>query len=226
MGVRFPKNGEGEVACALAPLQDLVGQLGRRFLDVLLGDALYLQAPLVKEHEVARLGLVWAFTLKENQPELLHEAERCTQASPPEVQDEPGREIQYWDLPDLDWPVADRRVQVVKTVRLEQQRRVTVREKEGHRSKGKTAVAQSSTNFYATNFELGSISPLFIHRTRVAGRIPFISSVAAVGESIPKSFRPSPPTVTSSTPPSTKPPPWLVLTGAHHDPVTCLSARV
>jgi hypothetical protein len=67
-------------------------------------------------------------------------------------------------LPDLDWPVADRRVQVVKTVRLEQQRRVTVSEKEGHRSKGKTAVAQPSTNFYATNFELGSISPLFLHQ--------------------------------------------------------------
>jgi hypothetical protein len=162
LGVRFQKNGEGEVACALALLQDLVGNLGRRFLDVLVGDALYLQAPFVKG--VESLGLSWAFTLKENQPELLHEAERCTQASPTEVQDEPGREIQYWHLPDLDWPVADRPVQVVKTVRLEQQRRVTVREKEGHRSKGKTAVAQSSTNFYATNFELGSISPLFIHQ--------------------------------------------------------------
>jgi hypothetical protein len=83
---------------------------------------------------------------------------------PTGVQDEPGREIQYWHLPDLDWPVADRRVQVVKTVRLEQQRRITVREKEGHRSKGKTAVAQPSPNFYATNFELGSISPLFLHQ--------------------------------------------------------------
>src|SRR6266852_9353661 len=46
--VRFQKNGEAEVACALALLQDLVGQLGRRFLDVLVGDALYLQAPFVK----------------------------------------------------------------------------------------------------------------------------------------------------------------------------------
>jgi hypothetical protein len=62
LGVRFQKNGEGEVSCALALLQDLVGQLGRRFLDVLVWDALYLQAPFVKE--VERLGLVWAFTLK------------------------------------------------------------------------------------------------------------------------------------------------------------------
>jgi hypothetical protein len=162
LGVRFQKNGEGEVACALALLQDLVRQLGRRFLDVLVGDALYLQAPFVKE--VERLGLVWAFTLKENQPELLREAERLTQESPPGVQAAPGREIQYWHLPDLDWPVADRRVRVVKTVRIEHQRRVTVSEKDAPRTKGKTAMSQQSTNFYATNFELGSISPLFIHQ--------------------------------------------------------------
>src|ERR1700730_16857316 len=77
LGLRFQKNGEGEVACALALLQDLDNQLGRRFLDALVGDALYMQAPFVKE--VERLGLAWAFTLKENQPELLREAERLTQ---------------------------------------------------------------------------------------------------------------------------------------------------
>jgi hypothetical protein len=162
LGVRFQKNGEGEVACALALLQDLVGQLGRRFMDVLVGDALYLQAPFVQQ--VERLGLVWAFTLKENQPDLLREAERCTQQAPTGVQAEPGREIQYWHLPDLDWPVADRRVRVVKTVRLEYLQRVRISEKDGHRSKAKIPVAQPSTNFYATNFELGSISPLFIHQ--------------------------------------------------------------
>ncbi len=162
LGVRFQKNGEGEVACALALLQDLVGQLGRRFLDVLVGDALYLQAPFVKE--VERLGLVWAFTLKENQPDLLREAERCTQESPTGVHAEPGREIRYWHLPEVDWPVADRQVRIVKTVRLEHQHRVTVREEDGHRIKSKTEVTQESTNFYATNFELGSISPLFIHQ--------------------------------------------------------------
>ena len=162
LGVRFQKNGEGEVACALALLHDLVRQLGRRFLDVLVGDALYLQAPFVQE--VERLGLVWAFTLKENQPELLREAERLTQESPPGVQQEPDREIRYWHLPEVDWPVADRQIRVVKTVRIEQQRRVTVRGKDAARIKGKTAILLPSTNFYATNFELGSISPLFIHQ--------------------------------------------------------------
>lgn len=162
LGVRFQKNGEGEVACALALLQDLVGQLGRRFLDVLVGDALYLQAPFVKA--VERLGLDWAFTLKENQPELLREAERLTQESPAGVHAEPDREIRYWHLPEVDWPVADRQVRVVKTVRTEHQRRVTVSKKDAQPMKGKTAMTQQSTNFYVTNFELGSISPLFIHQ--------------------------------------------------------------
>ncbi len=162
LGVRFQQNGEAEVSCALALLKDLVQQLGRRFMDVLVGDALYLQSPFVKE--VERLGLDWAFTLKENQPELLREAERFTQADPTGIHAEPGREIQYWHLPQIDWPVADRLVRVVKTVRIENQRRVTVSEKDGHRTKTKTAAPQQSTNFYATNFELGSISPLLVHQ--------------------------------------------------------------
>jgi hypothetical protein len=47
-------------------------------------------------------------------------------------------------------------VQVVKTFRIEPQRRVTISKKDGQRTKGKTPVAQPSTNFYATNFELPS----------------------------------------------------------------------
>lgn len=162
LGVRFQKNGEGEVACALALLQDLTKRLGRRFLDVLVGDALYLQSPFVRE--VERLGLDWAFTLKQNQPELLREAECLTQTSPTGVQKEPGRELQYWHLPEVDWPVADRLVRVVKTLRIDHQHRVKVSGKNAHRSKVREAVTQQSTNFYATNFELGSISPLFIHQ--------------------------------------------------------------
>ena len=162
LGIRFQKNGEGEVACALALLEDLVAQLGRRFLDVLVGDALYLQAPFVKQ--VERLGLDWAFTLKENQPDLLQEAEGLTQESPTGVQEETDREIRYWHLPEVAWPVADRSVRVVKTVRIDNRRRVTIRKTDGRRSKSKISVPQESTNFYATNFDLGSIPPLFIHQ--------------------------------------------------------------
>jgi hypothetical protein len=68
-------------------LKDLTGQLGRRFLDLLVGDAIYLQAPFVQA--VEGLGLDWAFTLKENQPELLREAERFTTGPPTAVQSDP-----------------------------------------------------------------------------------------------------------------------------------------
>ena len=133
--------------------------VGSRFLDVLVGDALYLQAPFV---QVEHLGLVWAFTLKENQPEL------CARRSvlPRNLHRRSGdqREIRNWHYPEVDWPVADRQIRAVKTVRIEQQRRVTVSAKDATRMKGKTAMSQPSTNFYATNFELGSISPLFLHQ--------------------------------------------------------------
>jgi hypothetical protein len=162
LGLRFQKDGEGEVSCALALLQDLVSQLGRRFLDVLVGDALYLQAPFVKE--VEGLGLDWAFTLKENQPELLREAERFTQGDPGGVSSALDQELRWWHLPEVDWPVADRLVRILKTVRSEHQRRVSVSETDASRTKSKTAVFQHSTNFYATNFKLGSISPLFLHQ--------------------------------------------------------------
>lgn len=162
LGVRFQKDGEGEVGCALALLQDLVERLGRRFLDLLVGDALYLQAPFVKE--VERLGLDWAFTLKENQPELLREAKRFTQSLPTGVSSEPDQELRWWHLPQVDWPVADRLVRVVKTVRVQNQHRVTTPEPSDPPSKGQATVSRESTNFYVTNFALGSIPPLFLHQ--------------------------------------------------------------
>jgi hypothetical protein len=95
---------------------------------------------------------------------MLREAEEITPVSPTGVHSEAGREIQYWHLPEVDWPVADRLVRVVKTVRIESRRRVAFTEKNAPQAKGKTPVTRQSTNFYATNFELGLISPLFIHQ--------------------------------------------------------------
>jgi hypothetical protein len=162
LGVRFQKEGEGEVACALALLRDLVGHLGPRFVDRIVGDALYLQAPFVKA--VEELGLDWVFNLKENQPELLKEASRWTAGPPAGIQSEKDRELRWWHLPEVDWPVADRLVRVVKTERIDQKRQVTVSQEGSVRKKGKTTVTQESTNFYATHFQLGSIPPLFVHQ--------------------------------------------------------------
>jgi hypothetical protein len=67
---------------------------------------------------VESLGLVWAFTLQENQPGLLREAQRFTQESPTGAYSATGREIQYGHSPEVDWPVADRLVRVVKSKRF------------------------------------------------------------------------------------------------------------
>ena len=162
LGLRFQKEGEGEVACALALLQDLVAHLGPRFVDLIEGDALYLQGPFTKA--VEELGLNWAFNLKENQPDLLKEASRWTAGPPTGIQSEKDRELRWWHLPEVDWPVADRSVRVVKTERIDQKRQVKVSQEGAHRKKSKATITRESTNFYATNFQLGSIPPLFIHQ--------------------------------------------------------------
>jgi hypothetical protein len=164
LGIRFQKDGEGEVGCALALLQDLVKQLGKRFFDLVVGDALYLQAPFVKEVEA--LGLDWACTLKQNQPDLLREAERLTATAAPScVETVPQAELSVWHVPQVDWPVADRLISVTKTVRTQNVRRVVIENTgDGQKRKKKIPVAIESTNFYASNFQLGSISPTFIHQ--------------------------------------------------------------
>ncbi len=47
---------------------------------------------------------------------------------------------------------------------LDHRRQVTLSQEGDHLKKSKTDVALESTNFYATNFELGAIPPTFIHQ--------------------------------------------------------------
>jgi hypothetical protein len=175
------------VACSLALLKDLSEKLGRRFIDILVADALYLQAPFVAE--LASLGLDWVINLKDNQPDLLAEAEQLTAGAPQHHETTPQPDLQLWHLPEVDWPVADRVVRVVKTVRVQnvkcaqvEERPVEVPQSEepkaegpkGKNSKGdkpkrsrvktKQPAPIVSTNFYASNVDLGAIPPYFIHQ--------------------------------------------------------------
>lgn len=162
LGIRFQKNGEDEVACSLALLCELQEELGRRFLDLLVADALYLQTPFVKEIEA--LGLDWVINLKENQPELLAESEQVISSVAAEKMDEPP-ELQLWHAPEVYWPVAERTVRVVKTVRQRAAKHLRVqRDEQGEKRAVKETVRGSSTNFYASNLELGSVPPVFIHQ--------------------------------------------------------------
>ncbi len=162
LGIRFQKNGEDEVACSLDLLRELQEELGRRFLDLLVADALYLQTPFVKEIE--GLGLDWVINLKENQPELLAESERVISSVVAEKIDEPP-ELQLWHAPEVYWPVAERSVGVVKTVRQRSVNHLRVqRDEQGEKRAVKETVRGSSSNFYASNLELGSVPPVFIHQ--------------------------------------------------------------
>ena len=162
LGVRFQQSGETEVACSLALLEELTEQLGRRFIDILVADALYLQTPFTRALE--NLGLEWVINLKDNQPDLAAEAERLTHR-PADYRDASAQQqLELWHLPEVDWPVADRLVGVVKTVRVQNGHRVVIQKKDGAAVKTKQLAAVLSTNFYATNVDLGSIPPLFIHQ--------------------------------------------------------------
>ena len=183
LGVRFQQDGETEVACSLALLKDLSEKLGRRFIDILVADAIYLQTPFVQE--VESLGLDWVINLKDNQPGLLAEAERLTAGAPQHQETTLQQDLQLWHVPEVDWPVANRVVRVVKTVRVQNAKRVKVQERpvevpqieepkaaktkgskkpKCSRVKTKQPAPIVSTNFYASNVDLGAIPPYFIHQ--------------------------------------------------------------
>jgi len=163
LAIRFQKNGETEVSCSLSLLQDLLDHVGRRFLDLLVADALYLQAPFVRQVEA--LGLDWVINVKDNQPELLAEAQRVTAGAELQQHSNEKQELQLWHAPEVYWPVADRSVRVVKTVRTQQKKRIRVGlNADGRKRSQKEIVAEVSTNFYASNLELGTIPPVFVHQ--------------------------------------------------------------
>jgi Transposase DDE domain len=163
LGIRFQKDGETEVSCSLSLLHDLLDRVGRRFLDLLVADALYLQAPFVRA--VEDLGLDWVINLKENQPELLAEAQRLTAGTALHRDGDEKQELQHWHAPEVYWPVADRSVRVVKTVRTQHKNRIRVGlNGNGRRRPQKEMVVEQSTNLYASNLELGTIPPVFVYQ--------------------------------------------------------------
>ena len=163
LGIRFQKDGETEVHCSLSLLQDLLDRVGPRFLDLLVADALYLQAPFVRAVEA--LGLDWVVNIKDNQPELLAEAQRLTAGAALDGHNDERQELQLWHAPEVYWPIANRSVRVVKTVRTQRKNRIRVRLNEaGRRRPQKEMVVEQSTNFYASNLELGTIPPVFVHQ--------------------------------------------------------------
>ena len=73
-----------------------------------------------------KLQLERVFTLKENQPQLLAEAQRLTGGPPQRTWSTPQDEFQLWHAPEAYWPAADRSLRVVKTFRMQKKHRVAL----------------------------------------------------------------------------------------------------
>ncbi len=159
--VRFQQPGENEVACALALLEQLIARLGRRYFDILVADALYLQAPFTQRFR--QLGWRWVIILKKYQPESAATAERLM-AGPPQGKPAHAKvELDHWYLPELYWPAADRAVPLLKSVRCCLRRQAVIRDKKFSPRQQRQTVKEIRTNYFAGNLELGSIPPLFLY---------------------------------------------------------------
>jgi len=178
------------VACAQALLQDLIAHLGPRFVDLLVGDALYLQAPLSK------LWKSWAWTGFSISKKISRNCCWKPTAGPPAPRlGFNRRRIGNFAgaLAEVDWPVADRLVRVVKTERIDQKRQVhghpRVRSSEEEQDRGNAREHQLLRHQFPTRLDF-----------------PRCSSTARPQSMRidTKCFRPSRPTATSSTPQSTR----------------------
>ena len=101
--------GDGEVAASTRLLERVVGRLGRRFADYVVGDGLYAGAPFL--HAAGKLGLHTVVRLKGNLPELYAAAQARFTALAPTVIIEDGKDrVEIWDAEDFDpwetlnWP--------------------------------------------------------------------------------------------------------------------------
>jgi hypothetical protein len=122
-----------------------------------------------------------------------------------------ARALLLWHLPGVGWPVADRLIGVVKTVRVWNAKRVAVQKREGQPRKEEQPAPIVSTNFHATNVDMGAIPPRFIHTVcdlkqpsvrqscalallkmiRVLARTLAMDYYFAGGPAIPAGFRPA-----------------------------------
>lgn len=162
LGLRFQAPGEDEVACSLSLLRDLAEKLGRRFGDVLVGDALYLRTSFVQAVEA--LGWDWVFNLKDNQPELLAEAQQATSREADAQQADTQQQLRLWFQPQVYWAAADRSLQVLRSQRVQSQQRVKLRSSSSPKTTEKETVLRQSLNFYASNLTLGNLPPLFLYQ--------------------------------------------------------------
>ena len=118
LALEWLQPGEGEDTAALRLLARLPEIYGSRFFDVLLLDALYAQAPVLKIAE--RIGWDLIVSLKQNQRDLYQSAirlftRRPADSSGTEVQGGKSYKFQLWDTDGLPFSIDHRPVRVVRS---------------------------------------------------------------------------------------------------------------
>lgn len=112
IGLEMMKPGEDEVSCGLRLLKQLVSHLGKRFFDILIGDAEYCTPRFFQQ--CRKLGIIPGAVLKDNQANLLLSAQAQKKHSQPGLQqDGKSERTRVWDLPQVYWYTADEDVRVI-----------------------------------------------------------------------------------------------------------------
>ena len=106
------KKGEDEVYCALRLLKRVVKNLGVRFLDIVMCDALYCTPNFF--YECRKLNVHAGAVLKENQENLLESARSQKEKTEPVLQSKTNKEkLKLWDFGEVFWDTADQDVRVI-----------------------------------------------------------------------------------------------------------------
>jgi hypothetical protein len=112
IGLEMMKKGEDEVYCALRLLKRVVKNLGVRFLDIVMCDALYCTPNFFSE--CRKLNVHAGAVLKENQENLLESARSQKKKTEPVLQSKTNKEkLKLWDFGEVFWDTADQDVRVI-----------------------------------------------------------------------------------------------------------------
>jgi hypothetical protein len=150
--------GEEECQAALRLLGRLRRRYGVRFFDAITVDAWYVKGPFLRA--VEKLGWQWVVVLKQERLDVFQEAQKLTQAGPPQLifhDKERQRDVQLWEVSDLTF--SEGYGKLVRVVRSEEH--WIERKKEGAR---KIKTPRQSTWLWMVSPGLSVLPPSAIYQ--------------------------------------------------------------
>jgi hypothetical protein len=161
VGLEMMRKGEDEINCALRLLKRIVNNLGVRFLDIVMCDALYCTPNFFRECQ--RLGIHAGSVLKENQKNLLDSARAQTISTKPVIEEKSDdEELKLWDLQSVFWDTADTDVRVIWAERKVWERDPMKQGSQGNRDKLFHWVKKK--NVFVFSEEINHLPPKVVYR--------------------------------------------------------------